>query len=55
MQENEFARQNVAPDEGISRSSFSEAINHRGLEQLQYVFENLYKQASAVLPDQRQL
>lgn len=50
MQENEFARQNVAPDEGISRSSFSEAINHRGLEQLQYVFENLYKQASAVLP-----
>ena len=50
MQENEFARQNVAPDEGISRSSFSEAINNRGLEQLQYVFENLYKQASAVLP-----
>ena len=51
MKENNFAKQNIAPDDGISRSSFSEAINHRGLEQLQYVFENLYKQASGVLPD----
>ena len=50
LKENEFARQNIAPDEGISRSSFSEAVNHRGLEQLQFIFENLYKQAVGVLP-----
>ena len=50
MKENEFAKQNIAPVGGISRSSFSEIINHRGLEQLQFVFENLYKQASTVLP-----
>ena len=50
MKENDFAKQNIAPDEGISRSSFSEAVNHRGLEQLQFIFENLYKQAGKVLP-----
>jgi len=32
MKDNEFARQCIAPEEGISRSSFSEAINSRGLE-----------------------
>ena len=47
---NDFAKQNIAPADGISRSSFSEAINNRGLEQLQYVFENLYKQAEKTLP-----
>jgi len=50
MNENDFAKQNIAPEGGISRSSFSEAINHRGLDQLQYIFENLYKQASKSLP-----
>lgn len=50
MEENDFAKQNIAPEEGISRSSFSEIINGRGLEQLQFVFENLYKQALKVLP-----
>ena len=48
--ENEFAKENIAPIGGISRSSFSEAINHRGLEQLQFIFENLYSQAANVLP-----
>ena len=47
---NDFAKQNIAPADGISRSSFSEAINNRGLEQLQYVLENLYKQAEKTLP-----
>lgn len=47
---NDFAKQNITPKDGISRSSFSEIINHRGLEQLQLVFENLYKQADKVLP-----
>jgi len=51
MKENDFAKQNIAPQGGISRSSFSEIINGRGLEQLQFIFENLYKQAVKVLPD----
>ena len=42
MKENDFAKQNIAPKEGISRSSFSEIINGRGLEQLQFIFETLY-------------
>jgi hypothetical protein len=50
MKENNFARQNIAPKGGISRSSYSEIINGRGLEQLQFIFENLYKQAVKVLP-----
>lgn len=54
MKENEFARQNLAPQGGISTSSFSEIINGRGLEQLQVMFENLYLQAAKVLPKQFQ-
>jgi hypothetical protein len=50
MKENEFAKQNIAPEDGISKSSFSEIINGRGVEQLQFIFENLYKQAVGVLP-----
>jgi hypothetical protein len=50
LKDNDFAKENIAPIDGISRSSFSEAINHRGLEQLQFLFENLYKQAAKVLP-----
>ena len=50
LEENDFAKDNIAPDGGISRSSFSEIINGRGLEQLQFIFENLYKQAVGVLP-----
>lgn len=50
MEENDFARQNIAPKDGISKSSFSEIINGRGLEQLQFIFENLYKQAANMLP-----
>ncbi len=45
-----FAQENIAPDDGISRSSFGEAVNHRGFEQLQFVFEDLYKQAVNCLP-----
>ena len=50
LKENDFAKQNIAPEDGISRSSFSEIINGRGLEQLQFIFENLYKQAEKTLP-----
>jgi len=54
MEENDFARENIAPEGGISRSSFSEIINGRGLEKLQFIFENLYKQAAKALPKQFQ-
>lgn len=50
LKENIFAKEHIAPDGGISRSSFCEAVNHRGLEQLQFVFEDLYKQAVGCLP-----
>jgi hypothetical protein len=50
LNENDFAIDNITPQGGISRSSFSEIINSRGLEQFQYVFENLYKQAEKSLP-----
>ena len=51
LKEDDFARENIAPKDGIGKSSFSEAINNRGLEQLQYVFENLYSEASKILPN----
>ncbi len=50
LREDDFASNNIAPENGISRSSFSEAINVRGLEQFMYVFQQLQKQASSVLP-----
>ncbi len=52
LKEDDFARENIAPEDGISRSSFSEAINNRGLEQLKYVFEKLSIEASNALPYQ---
>ncbi len=50
LKEDEFAKENITPANGISRSSYSEIINSRGLEQLQYVFQALFKQAKNVLP-----
>ncbi|MCP4347689.1 MAG: IS4 family transposase, partial [Desulfobacterales bacterium] len=52
LKEDDFAKDCIAPDGGISRSTFSEAINSRGLEQLQYVFQELCKKAQGVLPSQ---
>ncbi len=52
LKEDDFARENIAPEDGISRSSFSEAINNRGLEQLKHVFEKLSIEASNILPKQ---
>ena len=51
LQDDEFARNNIAPEGGISRSSFSEAVNERGLEQFMYVFGQLQKQAGSILPE----
>lgn len=50
LKEDDFAKDNIAPKDGIGRSSFSEIINHRGLEQLQFIFSALYSKASGILP-----
>lgn len=52
LKEDDFARKNIAPKNGIEKSSFFEAINHRGLEQLQFVYANLCSEASRILPNQ---
>jgi len=48
----DFARNNIAPEDGIEKSSFFEAINSRGLEQLEFVFKKLSCKASNILPNQ---
>lgn len=50
LEEDDFARKNIAPSGGIKKSSFAEAVNTRGLEQLFYIYENLQGQALSVLP-----
>ena len=50
MAEDDFAREHIAPKKGITKSSFFEAMNERGLEQFLLVFEALQRQASKVLP-----
>jgi hypothetical protein len=52
LKEDDFARDHIAPPEGISKSSFSEAMNSRGLEQLGHVYQHLQGQASDLLPAQ---
>ena len=50
LEENDFARDYIAPEQGIKKSSFAEAINTRGLEQLMYIYQNLQANAVSVLP-----
>jgi hypothetical protein len=50
LKEDEYARNYIAPEEGIEKSSFFEAINTRGLKQLQEVFQALHGEASKALP-----
>lgn len=52
LNEDDFARENIAPQDGIGKSSFSEAINNRGLEQLAFIFQKLGCEASNILPNQ---
>jgi hypothetical protein len=52
LKEDDFARKNIAPKDGIEKSSFFEAINNRGLEQLQFIYKNLCSEASRILPNQ---
>ena len=50
LQEDTLARQVVGTPAGIAKSTFFEAINTRGLEQLSYLFGELYKSAARLLP-----
>jgi hypothetical protein len=51
LEEDDFARNKIAPEQGIKKSSFSEATNSRGLEQFMYVFKNLQTKATRALPN----
>jgi len=50
LEENDFARQEVAPEGGIQKSSFFEILSTRGLDQLAHVFNGILKEAHALLP-----
>jgi hypothetical protein len=50
LKEDDFARKHIAPKKGIEKSSFSEAMNTRGLKQIIEVFEALVEEAQTVLP-----
>ncbi|WP_041283834.1 hypothetical protein [Desulfobacca acetoxidans] len=50
LEEDDYAREFIAPADGIKRSSYCEAINTRGLEQLIYVYEKLHEQTTRTLP-----
>lgn len=50
LQEDDFARNNIAPRKGIRKSSFFEAMSDRGLEQFLFVFLELQKHTSSILP-----
>ncbi len=52
LQEDDYARQFVAPAGGIKHSTFFDTVNERGVEQLLTVFNELQKQATGVLPSQ---
>lgn len=51
LEQDDFARQNIAPEDGIKKSSFSEAMNSRGIEQFLFVLEKLSSQAKGILPN----
>jgi hypothetical protein len=46
LDNNDFAKECVAPPNGIKKSAFFEAINNRGLE----VFRYLVKEAAGIIP-----
>jgi hypothetical protein len=50
FEQNDFAKECVAPPNGIKKSAFFEAINTRGLEQLGEIFGHLVKEAAGVIP-----
>lgn len=50
LKEDEFAKNEIAPPDGIGKSSFFEAINSRGLEQMIHMFQGLQAEAQKTLP-----
>ena len=52
LQEDDYAKQFVAPAGGIKHSTFFDTVNDRGVEQLLFVFTELQKQATGILPSQ---
>lgn len=52
LREDDFAKEHIAPEGGISRSSFFEAVNSRGIDRLQYVFRELCTLAGGIIPHQ---
>ncbi len=50
LEQNDFAKECVAPPKGIKKSAFFEAINTRGLEQLSQLFAALVADANKILP-----
>ncbi len=50
LKEDDFAKNEIAPPKGIEKSSFFEAINSRGLEQMIYMFQGLQAEAQNTLP-----
>lgn len=50
LKEDKFLRKHIAPEKGIEKSSFFEAINSRGLEQLTQVFDALVQESRTLLP-----
>ena len=51
LEQDDFARNHIAPEDGIKKSSFSEATNSRGIEQFMHVFQKLQEQAKHILPN----
>lgn len=54
LEEDDFVNKEIAPNAGIKKSSFFEAINTRGLEQFAQIFQALYQKATTVLPPEHQ-
>jgi len=52
LEQDEFAKAHIAPPEGVSRSTFFEAMNTRSLEQLVQMYERLQVKAKKLLPSQ---
>ncbi len=50
LEEDEFAKEFIAPSGGVGKSTFFDSLNERGLEQFLHVFQNLFKQARNQIP-----
>ncbi len=50
LREDDFAKEFIAPNGGLGKSTFFDSLNERGLEQFLHVFQNLFKQARKQIP-----